>query len=159
MNCHAYLLFLKTWDACLAMQNSHTDVNWHLGNTWLLWFFLSKLDNWTSYANTPPISSLAQSLLWSISAWFWCLAVLMLLSPAYLQWVGLYPIIWLEIGFFFTEFNNVVVLTCLVNRSFFQFEVHVIRNNSARYTAEIMGECQYSQHLYFMRKCLIGWLI
>ena len=34
-----YLLCMQTWDACVAVWDSHTDVNWHLGDTWLLWVF------------------------------------------------------------------------------------------------------------------------
>ena len=37
--CHAYFLFLLTCDAYLAVWDSHTDVNWHLGDTWLLYIF------------------------------------------------------------------------------------------------------------------------
>ena len=37
---HADFLFLQTWYVCLSMQDSHTDVNRHLGDTWLLWVFL-----------------------------------------------------------------------------------------------------------------------
>ena len=92
---HVYFLFLHTWDARLALWDSHIDVNWHLSNTWLLWFF-SKLDYWTSSASGLPLFSLVSSLLLSLVDWFCCVAVLMLASPAYLQWVGLYLIIWLE---------------------------------------------------------------
>ena len=34
-----YFSFLLTWDACLVLRDSHTDMNRHLGDTWLLWFF------------------------------------------------------------------------------------------------------------------------
>ena len=53
-NFHAYFMFLHTLYACLALWDPHTDVNWHLRNTWLLWFF-TKLENWSSYAERLPI--------------------------------------------------------------------------------------------------------
>ena len=56
-NFHAYFMFLHTLDACLALWDPHTDVNWHLRNTWLLWFF-TKLENWSSYSERLPIFSL-----------------------------------------------------------------------------------------------------
>ena len=34
-HCHTYLLFLQTWNACLAVRYSHTGVNWHLINNWI----------------------------------------------------------------------------------------------------------------------------
>ena len=47
---HTYFLFLQTWDTYLAVQDFHTDVNWHFGNTWLLWFFLQ------SWKREPPLT-------------------------------------------------------------------------------------------------------
>ena len=44
MHLHAYLLFLKTSDVCIATWYSHTGVNWHLVDTWLLRIFLK---GWT----------------------------------------------------------------------------------------------------------------
>ena len=39
-NCNAYFLFMENWDACLAVWDSHTYVNWHLRDTWIIWLFL-----------------------------------------------------------------------------------------------------------------------
>ena len=44
-NCNAYFMSLQTWDTYLAVWDYHTDVNWHLGNTWILWLFLK---SWTN---------------------------------------------------------------------------------------------------------------
>ena len=85
---HDYFLFLMTWYACIAVWDSHTDVNYHLGDTWLLWFF-ENLDNWTSSADGFTIFNLSAYLLFSLDDLFWCVEVLMLASPEYLWWVGL----------------------------------------------------------------------
>ena len=90
-----YFLFIVTLDACLAVWYYHIDINWHLGNTWLLFLF-TKLENWTSSSDGLTILPLVSSLIFSIADWFCCLAGLMLASPVYLKWAGLYLIILLE---------------------------------------------------------------
>ena len=46
MHFHAYFLFLLTWGACLSVWDSHTDINLHLSNTWILYFF-GNFPSWT----------------------------------------------------------------------------------------------------------------
>ena len=49
----AYFLFLHTWYVCLAMRDSHTDMNCHLSDTWLLWFFF-QFEQWNLLCWRPP---------------------------------------------------------------------------------------------------------
>ena len=82
-----YFLFIMTWDACMDVWDSHTDVNWHLvilgffgfwkfGQFNLLWWRPYYFDPFRIFA-----------ILYC--GFFWCVAVLMLESPEYLWWVGL----------------------------------------------------------------------
>ena len=91
-----YLLFLSTWIACLAVCDSHTDANWHIGDTLSIWCVFEKLGNWNSSADDLPLLTLAESLMWSLIDWLCFVWGLMLVSPVYFLWVGLYLIISLE---------------------------------------------------------------
>ena len=88
--------------------------------------FFAKLENWISSATGLPILPLASYLLLSIANWFWCVAGLMLASPAYLQWVGLYLRIWLEIRSWNVQ-KSTMFLSFHVY--FLQIKVNFISNN------------------------------
>ena len=96
MHFYAYYIFLLNWDACLAVQDSHTDMNlaprWYLASL----IFFEKLDNWTSFSDGLHISFLTAYLLLYFLVCLICVSDIMLYSTSYLQWVGLYLIIWLE---------------------------------------------------------------
>ena len=89
-----YFLFLDAWGTFIVVWDSHTDVNWHIVDTWLLWFF-AKLENWTSSSGGLPFFALLSYFLLSLAAQFFFVADPMLASPEYFQWVELYLIIWL----------------------------------------------------------------
>ena len=85
------------WDACIAVWDSYTDMNCHLGNTWILWLFW-KFGQLNLLFWRPPYFSPCTFLYIIFSR----LVLICIRSHVgftcifAIGWVGLYFITWLE---------------------------------------------------------------